>query len=52
MASVGCLDEAAFDVFLWVACNLINIPNGQLSSDVTVMDVVEQILSEASSIRV
>jgi hypothetical protein len=52
MASVGCLDEAAFDVFLWVVCNLIKIPEGPLSSDVKATDVVEQILSEASRIRV
>jgi hypothetical protein len=52
MASVGCLDEAAFDVFLWVVCNLITIPEGPLSSDYKATDVVEQILSEASSIRV
>jgi hypothetical protein len=52
MASVGALDEAAFDVFLWVVCNLITIPSGQLSSVVKATDVVEQILSEAISIRV
>jgi hypothetical protein len=52
MASVGCLDEAAFDVFLWVVCNLIKIPEGPLSSDITAMNVVEQILTEVSSIRV
>ena len=52
MASVGCLDEAAFDVFLWVVCNLIKMPEGPLSSDYKATDVVEQILSEASNIRV
>jgi hypothetical protein len=52
MASVQCLDEAAFDVFLWVVCNLIKIPEGPLSSNITAMDVVEQILSDASRIRV
>jgi hypothetical protein len=52
MASAQCLDEAAFDVFLWVVCNLIKIPSGQLSSGVKATDVVEQILTEASRIRV
>jgi len=52
MASVGALDEAAFDVFLWVVCNLIKVPSGPLSSDFTATEVVEQILMEASSIRV
>jgi hypothetical protein len=52
MASTMALDEAAFDVFLWVVCNLITIPSGPLISNITAMDVVEQILSEASSIRV
>jgi hypothetical protein len=52
MASTMALDEAAFDVFLWVVCNLITIPSGPLNSNITAMDVVEQILSEASSIRV
>ncbi len=51
MASTMALDEAAFDVFLWVVCNLIIIPSGQLNSNITAMDVVEQILSEASNIR-
>jgi hypothetical protein len=45
------LDEAAFDVFLWVVCNLITMPSGPLNSNITAMDVVEQILAEASSIR-
>jgi hypothetical protein len=52
MASTMALDEAAFDVFLWVVCNLITIPSGQFSSGIKATDVVEQILSEASSIRV
>ena len=52
MASTRALDEAAFDVFLWVVCNLITIPSGQLSSVVKATDVLEQILSEASSISV
>lgn len=52
MASVQCLDETAFDVFLWAVCNLSTIPSGPLSSDVKATDVVEHILSEASSIRV
>lgn len=52
MASVQCLDETAFDVFLWVVCNLIKIPEGPLSSDLKAADVVEHILSAASSIRV
>ena len=52
MASTRALDEAAFDVFLWAVCNLITIPSGQLSSGVKATDVVEQILSEASSIGV
>ena len=52
MASVGALNEAAFDVFLWVVSNLIKVPGGPLSSDITAIDVVEQILTEASGIRV
>jgi hypothetical protein len=52
MASTGALNETAFDVFLWAVCNLSTIPSGPLSSDVIATDVVEQILSEASSIRV
>jgi hypothetical protein len=52
MASTMALDEAAFDVFLWVVCNLIKIPSGQLSSVVKATDVVEQILAEASAIRI
>ena len=50
MATVGCLDEAAFDIFLWVVCNLIKAPQGPLSSDVKATDVVEQILREASTL--
>jgi hypothetical protein len=52
MASTMALDETAFDVFLWVVCNLIKIPSGQLSSVVKATDVVEQILAEASAIRI
>lgn len=52
MASAQCLDETAFDVFLWVVCNLIKIPEGPLSSDLKATDVVEHVLSEASSMRV
>jgi hypothetical protein len=52
MASTVALDEAAFDVFLWVVCNLIKIPSGQLSSVVKATDVVEQILAEASATRI
>jgi len=52
MATVGALDETAFDVFLWAVCNLIKISSGPLSSDIKATDVVEQILTEASSIRV
>ena len=52
MATVGCLDEAAFDLFLWTVCNLIKAPGGPLSSDLKATDVVEHILSEASSIGV
>jgi hypothetical protein len=51
MASTMALDETAFDVFLWVVCNLIKIPSGQLSSVVKATDVVEQILAEASATR-
>lgn len=50
-ASTRALDEAAFDVFLWVVCNLITIPSGPLNSVVKATDVVEQILTEASAIR-
>ena len=52
MASVGALNESAFDVFLWVVCNLINVPEGPLSSDITATGVVEQILTEASGIGI
>lgn len=52
MASTRALDEAAFDVFLWVVCNLIKTPSGPLSSDVNATDVVEQILTEASILRI
>jgi hypothetical protein len=52
MASSRALDEAAFDVFLWVVCNLIKTPSGPLSSDVNATDVVEQILTEASILRI
>jgi hypothetical protein len=52
MASSRALDEAAFDVFLWVVCNLIKTSSGPLSSDVNATDVVEQILMEASSLRI
>jgi hypothetical protein len=52
MASSRALDEAAFDVFLWVVCNLIKTSSGPLSSDVNATDVVEQILTEASILRI
>jgi hypothetical protein len=51
-ASTRALDEAAFDVFLWVVCNLITIPSGQLSSVVKATDVVEKILTEAYGLRI
>jgi len=51
-ASTRALDEAAFDVFLWVVCNLITIPSGQLSSVVKATDIVEKILTEAYGLRI
>jgi hypothetical protein len=66
MASVGTLNETAFDVFLWVVCNLINLPNinprladvpitymtEQLPTEVIkATEVVEEILTEASRLR-